>query len=40
MPYSPYVRPITSGGVRCAVVDKRLAERTELARLQRAGGTA
>ena len=64
MQYSPYVHPVTSAGVRCVVVDRRLeeieplayrfllsfakdndlrardgrvAERTELARLQRAG---
>lgn len=66
MHYSPYVHPVSSGGVRCVVVDARLeavepmayrflvnfakdnelrtrhgraAERTELARLQRAGDT-
>lgn len=66
MRYSPYVHPVTSGGVRCVVVDLRLQdiepmafrflvsfardnelqtrdgrapERTELARLQRAGDT-
>jgi len=67
MQYSPYVHPVTSAGVRCVVVDKRLeelepmayrfllsfatdndlktrdgrvAERSELARLQRAGAGA
>jgi len=66
MHYSPYVHPVTAGGVVCVVVDTRLetvepmafrfllsfardnelrtrdgriAERTELARLQRAGDT-
>ncbi len=66
MQYSPYVHPVTAGGIRCVVVDLRLeeiepmayrfllsfaqdnelktrdgrvAERTELARLQRAGDT-
>jgi hypothetical protein len=66
MQYSPYVHPVTAGGVRCVVVDLRLeevepmafrflvsfardnalqtrdgrvAERTELAKLQRAGDT-
>jgi hypothetical protein len=66
MQYSPYVHPVTAGGIRCVVVDIRLeeiepmayrflisfardndlktrdgrvAERTELARLQRAGDT-
>jgi Protein of unknown function (DUF3579) len=64
MQYSPYVHPVTSAGVRCVVVDRRLeelepmayrfllsfatdndlktrdgrvAERSELAKLQRAG---
>jgi hypothetical protein len=64
MQYSPYVHPVTAGGVRCVVVDVRLeqiepmayrfllsfakdnelktrdgrvAERSELARVQRAG---
>lgn len=66
MRYSPYVHPITAGGITCVVVDTRLeaiepmayrflvgfakdndlrtrdgriAERTELARLQRVGAT-
>ena len=26
MQYSPYVHPVTSGGVRCVVVDKRLEQ--------------
>jgi hypothetical protein len=66
MHYSPYVHPVTVGGVTCVVVDVRLeeiepmayrfllsfardnelrtrdgrtAERTEVARLQRAGNT-
>ena len=66
MQYSPYVHPVTAGGVRCVVVDLRLeelepmayrfllsfakdnelktrdgrvADRTELARVQRAGDT-
>ena len=26
MEYSPYVQPITSAGVKCVVVDKRLEE--------------
>ncbi len=66
MQYSPYVHPVTSGGIRCVVVDIRLEEiepmayrfllnfatenelktrdgrvasRTELAKVQRAGDT-
>jgi hypothetical protein len=66
MHYSPYVHPVSTGGVRCVVVDMRLegiepmayrfllnfakdnelrtrdgrvAERTELAKVQRAGDT-
>lgn len=31
MAYSPYVQPITSGGVRCVVVDARLREIEPLA---------
>lgn len=26
MQYSPYVQPITAGGIRCVVVDKRLRD--------------
>jgi len=52
MMYSPFVHPITAGGVRCVVVDQRLesiepmayrfriSERTLLAQMQRVGDTA